>query len=400
MIKQTSRNSVDYTCQCCGTKEMSVFYEISDVPVHSVLLLKTKHEALTYPTGDIVLGFCNQCGLIANVVFDPNLHEYSASYEETQGFSPTFNAFHRELATHLIERYGLHNKNIMEIGCGKGEFLSLLCELGDNRGVGYDPAYVDERNKNTDKARTTFIKDFYSDKYSGSKCDFVCCKMTLEHIQFPADFISTISHCIGDCSDTIVFFQVPDVTRILEELAFWDIYYEHCSYFSPGSLTSLFRKCGFEVRDLWKGYDAQYIMIEARPGNNKLTQTLTHENDFEQLKRSVEYFSNNYQQKLNRWKAELTRIRKDGLRAVLWGAGSKAVTFLTTLKIQEVIPYAVDINPHKHETYMAGTGHKIVSPEFLREYRPDVVILMNSIYYEEVRQDLNRMGLTPDIVTV
>jgi hypothetical protein len=30
-----------------------------------------------------------------------------------------------------------------------------------------------------------------------------------------------------------VLFELPDVLRVLEEVAFWDVYYEHCSYFTP-----------------------------------------------------------------------------------------------------------------------------------------------------------------------
>jgi hypothetical protein len=38
---------------------------------------------------------------------------------------------------------------------------------------------------------------------------------------------------IGERDDTAVFFETPDAKRVLAEGAFWDIYYEHCSYFSP-----------------------------------------------------------------------------------------------------------------------------------------------------------------------
>ena len=76
------------------------------------------------------------------------------------------------------------------------------------------------------------------------------------------------------------------------------------------------------------------------------------------------------------------------------------MAFLTTLKIQEEIEYAVDVNPHKHGTYMAGTGQKIIAPELLREYNPDVVIVMNPIYCNEIRQDLNKMGLTAELMPV
>jgi hypothetical protein len=49
---------------------------------------------------------------------------------------------------------------------------------------------------------------------------------------------------------------------------------------------------------------------------------------------------------------------------------------------------------------MAGTGHEIVSPEFLKDYRPDVVIIMNAIYKEEIDHDLQTMGLSPEILTL
>ncbi len=323
--------SANHVCPNCGSVEMSVFYELESVPVHSVLLLPTREEALSYPKGDIALGFCRSCGFISNVAFDPSLHEYSSRYEATQAFSPTFSAFARRLARRLIDQYDLQGKDLIEIGCGQGEFLTLLCELGGNRGVGFDPAYVRERSESPAQDRITFIKDFYSERYADYEGDFVCCKMTLEHIQRTADFVSTVRRSLGDQSKAIVFFQVPDVRRILREVAFWDIYYEHCSYFSLGSLASLFRRCGFEVMNLAREYDGQYLMIEARAGDGKGGALLEQEDDLEELAREVAYFSEHYPPKLDAWRRDLQRMRQTGQRAVIWGAGSKGVAFLTTL---------------------------------------------------------------------
>jgi len=392
--------SSNYVCPSCGSAGMSVFYRLESAPVHSVLLLPTREEALNYPKGNIALGFCQTCGFISNVVFDPSLHEYAPGYEATQSFSPTFNAFAHRLATRLIDQYDLHGKDIVEIGCGQGEFLTMLCELGDNRGIGFDPAYVGGRDESQAQDRITFIKDFYSEKYTDYHGDFVCCKMTLEHIQHTSDFVSTIRRSLGNRSNTIVFFQVPDATRVLRELAFWDIYYEHCSYFSLGSLSRLFRRCGFDIVNLAREYDDQYLMIEARPGNGKSETFLEEEDDLEDVARDVAYFSENYAHRLNTWRRDLQKIRQDGRRAVIWGSGSKGVAFLTTLNIKDEIEYAVDINPYKHGTYMAGTGQEIVGPEFLREYRPDVVIVMNPIYCNEIQQDLDRMGVTAELMPV
>jgi len=400
LTEPISTNSANHICPSCGSARVSIFHTLKNVPVHSVLLLPTRQEARNYPKGDIALGFCRTCGFISNVAFDPDLHEYSSRYEATQAFTSTFNVFHRRLAKHLIERYDLRGKDVIEIGCGQGEFLTLLCELGGNRGVGFDPAYAGRRDESEARERLTFIQDFYSEKYACYQGDFVCCKMTLEHIQHPADFVSTIRRSIGDRGDTGVFFQVPDVTRILRELAFWDIYYEHCSYFSPGSLARLFRRCGFDVVGLWKDYGGQYLMVEARPGDGKHIPPLAQEDDLGDVARDVVYFSANYPHKLEAWRRALQEIGRRGQRAVLWGGGSKGVAFLTTLKIQDEIEYVVDVNPHKRGTYMAGTGQQIVAPAFLQTYGPDVVIVMNSIYCEEIQQELNRLGVTAKIIAV
>ena len=91
--------------------------------------------------------------------------------------------------------------------------------------------------------------------------------MTLEHIPDTANFIRMVRDSLGDSPNTCVFFQVPDVLRVLEEEAFWDIYYEHCSYFSIGSLARLIRTVGFTMLGLGREYGDQYVTIEARMGD-------------------------------------------------------------------------------------------------------------------------------------
>jgi SAM-dependent methyltransferase len=380
-----------------GSQKLSHFYHLKNAPVHSVLLFASREEAISYPRGDIALGFCHQTGFISNLAFDPNLHEYSTGYEATQGFSDTFNTFHRNLALRLIERHNLYHKDIIEIGCGQGEFLSLLCELGNNRGVGFDPALVEARRHSDARDRLTFVKDFYSEKYADYDGDFICCKMTLEHIYHTTEFVSTVRRSIGNRSDTVVFFQVPNVRYVLREVAFWDIYYEHCSYFSPRSLARLFRKSGFDVMDLRTDYSDQYLMIEARPGTGR-SRPLPLEESPAQLAGDIDHFTGKLRQKIAQWQETLHNLRQSGRRAVIWGGGSKGVSFLTTLQIEDQIEYAVDINPYKHGTFMAGTGQEIVPPEFLIDYRPDLVIVMNPVYCDEIQRNLDRLGVRADLI--
>ena len=388
----------DHVCPNCGHQRLSLFYEVKNVPVHSCLMMPTQQEALDFPCSDIVLGFCEHCGFITNVAFDPQWSAYAPNYEDQQSFSPTFNQFALDLAKHLVEKYDLHNKDIVEIGCSKGDFLLLLCDLGNNRGVGIDPSVVPGRVHSEAAERVTFIQDYYSEKHAEYVGDFICCRHTLEHIQPTSEFVRTVRRSIGDRLHVNVFFEIPDTTRVLQDLAFEDIYYEHCSYFTPGSLACLFRSCGFEIVDLYRSYGEQYLLIEARPVASSQVHPL--EESLSQVAQDVKNFASQIGKKLENWKQHLEQMHRQGKRVVVWGSGSKCVAFLTTLNTADYIEYVIDINPHRHGKFIPGVGKQIRPPRFLQEYKPDQVIVMNSIYCPEIRQMLENLGVTTDVISL
>ncbi|HDQ05820.1 MAG TPA: methyltransferase domain-containing protein [Candidatus Bathyarchaeota archaeon] len=392
--------SSNYVCPNCGAQAISTFYEAENVPVHTCVMLSTRKEALRFPKGKIVLGFCKKCGFISNIAFDSSAINYSAIYEDQQSFSSTFNVFAENLAKHLIRKYNLIDKKILEIGCGKGDFLALLCELGNNSGVGIDPAYIKDRINSKASDRLTFIRDYYSEQYANHHGDLICCRHTLEHIPNTFDFLSSVRRAIDNRLDTVAFFEVPDVTRVLRELAFWDIYYEHCSYFSLGSLARLFRSCQFDIINLSTDFDDQYILIEAKPVSRKTEKVHEMEESIEELAEAVKYFATHCREKLDQWKNRLNECSADGKRVVVWGSGSKCVSFISTLGVKDEIAHVVDINPFRHGKYLPGIGKKVVSPEILRDYKPDVVIVMNRIYQDEICKMLDDMGSAPEVISV
>ena len=160
------------------------------MPANSCLLVEDRARALGFPTGDIVLALCRKCGFIFNAAWDAERTIYSDQYEETQGFSPTFNAFNRAIAEELISSYDIRGKTVLEIGCGKGEFLSLICKLGGNRGIGYDPSFVPARQGPEQNVR--FLREFFTEDTRETTPDLLCCKMTLEHIGQTRRFLATV----------------------------------------------------------------------------------------------------------------------------------------------------------------------------------------------------------------
>jgi SAM-dependent methyltransferase len=386
----SDRGASGVVCPSCGSPG-TTFYELEDVPVHQVKLVRSRAEALNCVKGDIRMAFCPGCGFVWNAAFDVELMQYQEDYESTQAVSPTFNRFHDHLARDLIERFDLHGKKIVELGCGQGEFITMLAEYGDNRGYGFDRVIRDQSGSD----RVRFVKDFYGPRYSDLQPDFVVCKMTLEHVHDVHDFIRRLRATV-DRPETVVFFMIPEITRILNLAAFWDIYYEHCSYFSPGSLARAFRRAGFDPIEVWTDYADQYVLIAARPGHGE-RPLLANEEPPGALLPKVESFPGRVAKDRERWLGLLRESKAAGKRTVLWGGGSKGVAFLTTVGVtKELLSYVVDVNPRRNGTYIAGTGHQIVAPEFLKEYRPDEIVVMSPIYIPEIKAQLGNLGVHPD----
>lgn len=389
----------DRLCDNCQSYGMTTFYDVADVPIQSNLLLANQTDALAHPRGNLQLGFCSACGFIANLQYDAAWLEYTSDYEDSQGFSARFQDFIQRLADRLIRRYELRQKDILEIGCGRGDFLALLCERGNNRGIGIDPSYNRERARHDDVSNVRFIKDYFSATYTHLPADFICCRHTLEHLPHTAAFMHMLREAIGDRSEVVVFFEVPDTGRILQECAFWDIYYEHCSYFSPTSLIYLFQACGFEVLDFNKDFDNQYLLIEARPAAAP-NPALPHPDEVHVLAQDIASFQRRYQDHIRHWHQRLQQFRSETKRIAIWGAGSKAVGYLTALRLGDTIDDVVDINPYKQDMYLPGSGHRIVAPAMLQDDPPDVVIVMNPIYRDEIRQHLQQLGIDAQCIAV
>lgn len=376
-------------CPACGGRAWKDFYEVDSVPAHACLQMPDRETALAQPRGRLQLALCLECGFVANTAFRPELLDYSAQYEETQGASPTFGEYARWLAGDWIERYGLRDRRILEIGCGKGEFLALICSMGNNRGIGFDPAYVAGRGPAGE--RVEFRAENYGEAHRDVAADFICCRHTLEHIGPVADFLAMLRRNLEGRDDVVLGFEVPDLERILIEGAFWDLYYEHCSYFTMLSLENLFRNNGFDALRLQRVYGDQYLVIEARPDG--CGGPVDQGEEMAGLAAAVDAFAERAAREIRRWRAEIRSLHRRGRRAVLWGSGSKAVGFIATLGLADEIEAVVDINPRKHGKYMPGCAPPIVSPEWLRRKPIDLVIVMNPVYRDEIARELARLGV-------
>jgi SAM-dependent methyltransferase len=394
-MNSRNKNAVN-ACIACQAEGVQVILEIPKAPVLCNIPAESPEEALQVQRQNIQLAFCPTCGHMFNLTFQPDLVKYAEEYENSLYFSPVFQNELQSLADDLIERYGLYDKRIVEIGCGQGDFLRLLVSGGRNTGIGFDPSYVRKPGDTFADTRLEFIRDYYSDRYVVTKVDFLCSRHVLEHIAEPREFLMMVRRSMGAGKRTAVFFEVPNGLFMLRDLSVWDILYEHRSYFTAPSLTRLLEETGYQVCGLTEAYAGQFLRVEACPGGAIEEIEMDLDQIRAEMQSWVNRLSDQYWERIEKWRTAGRQASGRNHKMVVWGGGSKGVSFLNALGADIPVEYVIDVNPRKWGKYIRGTGHKIMPPNFLAEYRPDIVIVMNPIYETEIRDTLRQLNIHPE----
>jgi len=374
------------SCLVCAGTDLLPVLTLPGVPVLCHGLAADRETALSVPRGDVELVACRGCGHLFNRAFDPTLVGYEGSYDNSLHFSGRYRRYAAATARRLVRRYRLEGRHIVEIGCGRGDFLRMLCERGGNRGTGYDPSAPADATDNAGSGAVTIIGDIYRAGAAWG-ADFVCCRHVLEHLLDPVAILRAVREDLGPAGGA-TFFEVPDAALLLDQLSVWDVIYEHLSYFSRSSLLTAFARAGLSVRDIRSAFGGQFLWVEAVSGADATRPSRRGPSRAQRA--SATSLAERANRLLTHWQDRIAHYRRDGARLVLWGAGSKGVMFLNLLRLEasDDLPYVVDINPRKLGHHVTGTGQRIIAPADLRQYRPDVVLVMNPEYRDEISRTL------------
>jgi SAM-dependent methyltransferase len=360
-----------------------------DVPVHQNVLFADRQAARSMPRGDLDLWSCDACGFTTNLAFDDALLSYGAQYENTQTLSPSFSAHVDDLVRLLIDA-GVRSQRVVEVGCGKGEFLRKLCAAGGNYGLGFDPAYGGPDDEG--RGRIRYRREMFDHSRSDPPVDAVVCRHVVEHVVEPVRLLRSIRQILKP--EGLAFFETPTLEWILRGCVFWDLFYEHCGYFTRVALENLFRISGFSVLDCRTVFQGQYLIILARPAQSpqplRPVPAGFAENRSAYTRREAE--------RVNGWRRKVDRLLEQGALAV-WGAGAKGVTFVNLLDPgASKFACLVDINPAKQGQHAPGTGHRVVAPADLGFSQVKQAVLMNANYLAETRLMVRRLGLDVELL--
>lgn len=353
-------------CPICSSLKSEVIFQQHSIPVFQNKIYSTAEEAKQALMGQVKLSKCSYCGFVYNASFNKDLMTYDKNYQNEQAHSNFFRQHLNDVFTKL-NHYGLKGKKVVEIGCGKGHFLEMLLENEINI-IGFDPAYEGTSDK--------VIKEYFSEKFNGINADIIILRHTLEHILNPFFFIEEIAK--ANNHKGYIFIEVPTFDWIVKKRAFWDIFYEHCNYFSQSTLGIM-----FDDSETGSLFDGQYIYLWA---NLSKLRKIVPEKKAEENGSLHKIFSDEIFRR-----QEYLRNQRD---IIIWGGGAKGSTFLNLLDPnKKIIKYVIDINPAKQNKFIAHTAHRIYSPDIIKENKIKTILVMNENYKNEIEKTVDNKNI-------
>lgn len=352
----------------------------------------TADHAMGVARRDMELRECNHCGLVFNAILDAAAIPYDERYENRQNFSAGFVTMLEDTADTLAENYSLKGGIVLEVGCGKGDFLNLLCDRAQARGLGYDTS-CEQAGTRAD-GRVSFFKRYVGAEDVTEKIDLVVCRHVVEHVPEIGDFFRLLHGIAVAGGSSAVYVETPAFEWIVEHHAFWDVFYEHCNYFPMHTLRLLAEQAGFAVLEQRLIFGGQYQVLELRPCSEGFSHLPLRKHSGRML--------HPFAESLSRSRQDVVSMLDQAGAAdgwAIWGAGAKGVSLANSL-LPHGPAFVIDSNPSKQGMFLPGTGVPVIAPEDLKVASLSVILVANANYVPEIRATLTRMGCYPQLLSL
>ena len=316
---------------------------------------------------DLTVCQCSGCGLV-------QLNNEPVSYYREVIRAAAVSAVIKDFKTRqfadFIQKYSLHGKKIIEIGCGRGEFLSLLQTLEvDAYGLEYSESSVAQCVKNGLKVSAGY-PDRETGALAGGPFDAFLLLMFLEHMPDPDSALKAIYNNLTDGAVGLV--EVPNFDMLLRNKLFSEFISDHLFYFSRETLQTTLNLNGFEVLECGELRDDYVISaVVKKRGRLDISSFYDYQT---QIAAGINAYIDRFGEK----------------KVAIWGAGHQALAIVALTKIAGGIRYVIDSAPFKQGKFTPGTHLPVVAPETLRTDPVEAVIVMAASYSDEVAGILRR----------
>ena len=304
---------------------------------------------------------CSGCGLV-QLSNDPV--PYYREVVRATAFSKEMIGFRMEQFKDFVSRYALQGRKVVEIGCGRGEYLTIMEDAGAYAyGLEYSENSVMKCVASGLQVNQGFMETA-DVRLKNAPFEAFFIMSFLEHLPDPNTVLQGINKNL--CDGGVGLVEVPNFDMIIKNNLFSEFIGDHLFYFTRETLKNTLSRNGFEVvecENVWHNYIISATVRKRKPLN--LSPFLTVQNKIK--KELTEYFEKFPEKKVS-----------------VWGAGHQALAVIALADLHDKIRYVVDSASFKQGKYTPATKILIVPPNTLNEDPVEAVIVMAAAYSNEV----------------
>ena len=389
-------------CRFCGARLDQVFLDLGSAPPSNAYL---DAAALQAPEAwfPLKLHACGECRLVQVDEVQHHSALFSPDYAYFSSYSRSWLAHARAFVDTARERLALHGGDlVVEVASNDGYLLQYVQAAGI-RCLGIEPTrstaqVARERGIETVEcflgaatARALVAKH--------GQASLVVANNVLAHVPDINDFVAGLALLLSPRGTLTLEF--PHLARLVEHGQFDTVYHEHFSYFSLHTAVRVLAAHGLATWDAealpTHGGSLRLWVRHADAGvapSERLAGLLARE-QAEGLLDDAYY--RGFQDRADALKNDLLSFlieqKRQGRRVVGYGAAAKGNTLLNYAGVRpDLLPWVVDASPHKQGKYLPGSRIPIVNESYIREHRPDVVLVLPWNLREEITAQLGYLS--------
>ncbi len=376
-------------CLICNSRSWEGLLKLKSMPSYTGCSKKADEKRR-----ELEIIYCRSCGLIKGrkpLSFDENRNINKICYPSTRIIEQKIRedkAFYD-----FLQGQGAEFKNILEIGCHDGHFLSLFSKNGA-RLFGCEPSYYAKfigKNKNISVIQAPFKASLYK----GQKFDLIIMRNLLNVVKDPYSMVKDAAllldkngHLAVENINIAEFLYQDVIPRFSHELRY---------YFSPDHIKILMSKAGVSVVEQISGRRVYFFAKKAQRLNFTTANAAFKRN----IRRIKKYKSGHLKNALmmkRKFGLLADEWRRKKYRVAFYGAGSFAQSILAFFNIDDSqISCLVDSDPFKKGNYLKGTSLRISGPAVLKKQHFDIIAI-TSFYQNEIVRILKNLKLKSRIL--
>jgi SAM-dependent methyltransferase len=386
-------------CRFCAAELSDVFLDLGSAPPSNAFLSSASLSApeVYYP---LRLLTCADCLLVQVGEVPPRAELFAPDYAYVSSSSRSWLEHAERFASGAIPRLGLGSTSrVMEVASNDGYLLQYFAARGIPC-LGIEPTAgtaTAARAKGIETLVEFFGLDFARDlARERGKADLIIANNVLAHVPDLNDFVAGLAHALA--ADGAITLEFPHLMELVSHRQFDTVYHEHYSYFSLHTVVSVLAVHGLRVWDverlpthggslrLWAGHEASsraqertvqdMLGLESRTGMRTRDYYEGFQGEADTAKNALLEF--------------LLQQRREGRSVGGYGAAAKGNTLLNYAGVKpDLLPYVVDVSPHKQGKFLPGSRIPVVAETYLRAHRPDWVLILPWNLKAEITEQLS-----------